>query len=211
MKRETLIYIMLLALIVSGCGAPAAPTIDAASVQSTSAAAAFTVVAQTQAAVPTNTAILATETPTQIPLPTDTLVPSPTLDTLATPTLAAIPTDLSALTATPQAATSGSNPCNHALTSWQGPSASFTIWNETKPQGKILLLMSVVTDQGECGWLNIYSDSFTGPVGNYSASAFVNGPKDFKVFGAFRITEFSWKIVVRNDTITALGGCYPHC
>jgi len=211
MKRESLIYIMLLALVVSACSAPAAPTIDAASVQSTSAPAAFTVVAQTQAAIPTNTAIPSSETPTQAPLPTDTLVPSPTLDTLATPTLIAIPTDLPALTATHQASTAGSNPCNHALTSWQGPSASFTIRNETKPQGKIILLMSVVTDQGECGWLNIYNDSFTGPVGNYSASAFVNGPKNFKVFGAFRITEFSWKIVVRNDVITALGGCYPHC
>jgi len=207
MIRKILIYSMLLALL-SACGAPAStPTIDAASVQSTAVAAAFTLVAQTQAAAPTITTVPFTETPA----PTDTLVPSPTLDTLATPTVITLPTDLPALTSTPQASASGSDPCNHALTSWQGPSASFTMMNETKPQGKVLLLMSVTTELGECGWLNIYSDSFTGPVGNYSAGAFVDGTKDFKVFGAFRITEGGWKIVVRNDVITALGSCYPTC
>jgi len=71
--------------------------------------------------------------------------------------------------------------------------------------------MSVRTDHGECGWLRIYGDTFTGPVGNYSASAFVDGAKHFKVFGAFRITDFGWKIVIKNDGITARGACYPNC
>jgi hypothetical protein len=207
MKRKVVIYGMLLVLL-SACGAPAAPTIEAASVQSTSVAAAFTLVAQTQAALPTNTAMPPTQTPTQTPPPTETPVPSPTLDALTTPTIMALPTDLP--TSTPQAAISGSD-CNKPLLSWQGPSASFTIVNETKPQGKVILLMSVITKTGECGYLNIYSDSFTGPAGTYSAAAFVDGKKNFKVFGAFDIQAISWKIIVRNDVIVAKGGCYPNC
>jgi hypothetical protein len=39
----------------------------------------------------------------------------------------------------------------------------------------------------------------------------VDGEKDFKVFGGFVIQEGNWKIVVRNDKITAQGGCYPTC
>ena len=205
MKRKTVFYAMLLAVLISACGAPAAPTIDGLSVQNTSVAAAYTLVAQTQAALPTNTTIPPTEIPTQTSLPTETPIPSPTVDVLATPTVILLPTF------TPQLSTSGNDPCNHALLSWQGPSASFTIVNETKPQGKIILLMSVLTKTGECGYLNIYSDSFTGPAGNYSAAAFVNGKKNFKVFGAFPIQALSWKIIVRNDVIVAKGGCYPNC
>ena len=205
---------MLLAVLISACGAPATPTIDGLSVQKTSEAAAFTLVAQTQAALPTNTAIPPTEIPTQTPPPTDTPAPSPTLESLgvlSTSTVILPPTDLPP-TSTLQPSTSGSDPCNKPLLSWQGPSASFTIFNETKPQGKILLLMSVVTKTGECGYLHIYSDSFTGPEGNYSAAAFVDGKKSFKVFGAFNnIQAMSWKIIVRNDVIVAKGGCYPNC
>jgi len=209
MKRKVLIYGMLLA-VLSACGAPAAPTIDAVSAQSTSVAAAFTLVAQTQAALPTNTVIPPTETLTQTPLPTDTLVPSPTIDTLVTSTATTLPTDLPLPTSTVQSA--GNDPCNHALLTWQGPSVSFTMVNETKPQGSVILLISVVSELGECGWLNIYSDSFSGPVGTYSAGAFVDGPKDFKVFGAFRINNSgSWKVIVRNDVIVAQGACYPRC
>jgi hypothetical protein len=209
MKRKTIIYAMLLAVLVSACGAPAAtPTIDSASVQNTAIAAAFTVVAQTQAAIPTNTSLPPTATPTQTSLPTDTPAPSPTLDPLATPTVILLPTDLPTFTPQPAVA---SNDCNKPLLSWQGPSASFTMVNETKPAGKVILMMSVLTKTGECGYLHIYSDSFTGPAGSYSAAAFVDGKKSFKVFGAFDIQAISWKIIVRNDVIVAKGGCYPNC
>ncbi len=204
MKKATLWYIMALALLVSACGASTTPTIDPVNIQSTAAAAAFTRIAETQAALPTSTLV----PPTQTTLPTNTPAPLPTLDTLATPTVILLPTDLSTITPPPAA---GSDPCNKALVAWQGPSAAFTIVNETKPKGDIILLMSVLTKMGECGWLNIYSTSFSGPVGTYSAGAFVDGQKDFKVFGAFGITEGGWKIIVRNDGIIAQGGCYPNC
>jgi hypothetical protein len=98
--------------------------------------------------------------------------------------------------------------CNKALTSWKGPTANFSIVNETKPQGKIILSLYVVTPLGECGYL---ADLSKGPEGQYSAGAFVDGKKSFKVFGGFRITEGNWKITVRNDKIIANGSCYPNC
>jgi hypothetical protein len=71
--------------------------------------------------------------------------------------------------------------------------------------------MSVRAKTGECGWLNIVSDTFSGPVGSYSASAFVDGTRDLKVFGAFEIQKGQWKVIVRNDRIVAHGDCYPSC
>jgi hypothetical protein len=98
--------------------------------------------------------------------------------------------------------------CNKPLTAWQGPTASFNIVNETKPEGKLVLSLYVVTTLGECGYL---VDQSKGPIGSYSAGAFVDGKKSFKVFGGFQIIEGSWDIIVRNDKIVAVGGCYPNC
>jgi hypothetical protein len=166
-------------------------------------------VAQTQQAIPTNTALPPTEAASPTPLPTSTPIPLPTSDSLLA-TATNLPGTLPSATLRPAATsdTSASDNCNKALTAWQGDSASFGIVNETKPQGKIILSLYVVTDMGECGYL---TDLSRGPVGQYSAGAFVEGKKDFKVFGGFRITEGSWKITVRNDNIIALGSCYPGC
>jgi hypothetical protein len=110
-----------------------------------------------------------------------------------------------------QQSQSGNGPCDHALLTWESPTASFKITNETKPKGEIILLVSVVTPLGECGWLPITGNSFSGPIGSYGATAFVSGDKNFRVNGSFKIQEGGWKIVVRNDTIVALGSCYPNC
>ena len=70
---KTLLTISIVATFVSACGAePAPPTIAAVDVQNTAVAGAFTIVAQTQAAIPTATPLPPTETPTQTPLPTNT-------------------------------------------------------------------------------------------------------------------------------------------
>src|SRR6185436_16048777 len=204
MNKRIISFVALLALFVSACGASAAPTMSGDDAKNTAVAAALTIVAETQNALPTNTLVPPIEIPTQTALPTETLAPSPTVDALLS-TATEIPTF------TPQAPASSGDPCNKALLFWQGKSTSFTIVNETNPKGKIILLMSVTTKLGECGYLHIYSDSFSGPVGSYSAGAFVEGKKDFKVFGAFEVTEGSWKVIVRNDVIVAKGGCYPNC
>lgn len=207
MKKQLWAGIVILSLFLSACGnsASAEPTISAEAVQSTAVAAAFTVVAETQAAVPTNTPVPPTETPLPTATLTNTPIPSPTTDPLlASPT--PLPTFTQSVAAGPTA-----DPCNKPLTAWEGPSASLNIVYDYSPQGKddrVVVSLWVLTDRGECGFL---SDLSTGPVGQYSAAAYVDSTKDFKVFGGFRITEAAWDIVIRNDTIIALGGCYPNC
>jgi hypothetical protein len=105
-------------------------------------------------------------------------------------------------------ASSGDNQstCNQPLTSWQGPTANFNIVNQTQPSGTIILSMYVESEFGQCGYLIITGDSFSGPVGQYSAGAFITGKQNLKAFGGFRITEGNWKIIVKNDSIEASGG-----
>src|SRR5687767_10978446 len=73
--------IAAMTILISACGAPAAPTMSAADVQLTAVAAAFTVVAQTQAAIPTATLLPPTETASPTQPPTNTAVSLPTLET----------------------------------------------------------------------------------------------------------------------------------
>src|SRR5260221_5628256 len=208
MKRKNIVYATLLAVLISACGAQATPTIDGLSVQNTSVAAAFTLVAQTQEALPTNTLLPPTDISTETPVPTNTLEPTTTLDLTCAPTFLA-PTGLPTLA--PTSTTSSNNNCNHAITSWIVPTATFTIVNETQPKGTIILLLSVLTKTGDCGWINILSTKFSGPMGSYSAAAFVDGKKSFKVFGTFYATPQGWKIIVRNDRIALQNACYPNC
>ena len=214
MKQKALTLGVVLLFLLGACAPQATPTVNPADVQHTAEAAAFTMVAQTQESLPTNTPIPPTSTVTSTPPSTFTALPSETLDPLQ-PTATRLATSISISTPTgapstsaPPPAASTDDDCNKALTAWKGPSANLSIVNETKPQGKIILSLYVVTDLGECGYL---TDLSQGPVGQYSAGAFVEGKKDFKVFGGFRITEGSWKITVRNDKILALGSCYPGC
>lgn len=195
--------VAIFGLVLSACGAQATePSVSAEDIQKTSVAAAFTIVAETQAAIPTNTQIPPTETSTPTQSPTETPIPSPTIDPLlVTPTLVPSATAVS----------SADDPCNQPLTAWQGDSASLAIDYDYSPQGKddiAVVSLWVMTDLGECGYLYDHS---TGPIGQYSAGAFIDGKKDFKVFGYFRISPGSWKIVIRNDKILALGSCYPNC
>jgi len=209
MKRNVLLLGSILILLISACSPQAVATASSVDVQHTAEAAAFTMVAQTQESMPTNSPVPPTEAASPTPLPTLTPIPLPTTDpALATATV--VPGALPQASPLPATTTdrSATDNCNKALTAWEGPSASFSVVNETRPQGTIILSLYVVTDLGECGYL---IDLSRGPVGQYSAGAFVEGRQDFKVFGGFRITEGSWKITVRNDKILALGSCYPGC
>jgi hypothetical protein len=208
MKQKALILVVILIFMISACAPKSAPTASPVDVQHTAEAAAFTMVAQTQGSVPTDTPIPPTDTATPTLPATLTPIVSPTVGNLLTATTS-LPTTGGPATSNPSSSsTSGNDNCNKPLTAWAGPTASFTIINETRPEGKIILSLYVTTDRGECGYL---ADLSRGPVGQYSAGAFVEGKKDFKVFGGFRISEGEWKITVRNDKITALGSCYPGC
>lgn len=208
MKNNVLLIALAAMLILAACAPQAAPTTSPQDVQRTAEAAAFTMVAETQAAVPTNTAVPPTATLTATLLPTATAIATLTNDPSIVNTPTGIPTLISAQPTTASTGGSTVDTCNKTLSEWQGPSASFNIVNETRPQGTVVLSLYVVTPLGECGYL---ADLSRGPVGSYSAGAFVDGRQSFKVFGGFAIQEGSWDIVIRNDQIVALGGCYPHC
>lgn len=204
MKRNALIMGVVLSLAASACAAQAAPTANPLDIQHTAEAAAFTIVAQTEEAIPTETLVPSTETPSPTPLPTLTPFTSPTSDVSPTQTQ----------TAVSQSSGSTQDICNKALTAWEGPTAKLNLANETKPRGVVTLSLYVVTELGECGYLSQQfesSGSLSGPVGQYSAGAFIDGPKNLRVFGGFRIVQGSWTIVVRNESIVAQGGCFPNC
>ena len=197
MIRNALLMGVVLSLAASACAPQATATVNPLDIQHTAEAAAFTMIAQTEEAVPTATLVPPTETPT----PTLTPITSPTSDVIPTATRS-------------QSSGSTQDDCNKALTAWEGPTAKLNLANETKPKGTVTLSLYVVTELGECGYLSQQFEangSLSGPVGQYSAGAFVDGKKDFKVFGGFRITQGSWTIVVRNESIVAQGGCFPNC
>lgn len=207
MKRQIWAGVAILSLLLSACGnTPVEPTKSAEEIQATAVAMAMTMIAETQAAIPTDTMVPPTDTPVPTAIPTETPIPTATVDmAIASPTI--IPT----VTSQPASPTPNADPCNKALTAWEGPSATLNILYEYKPQGKddkVVVSLWVMTDLGECGFL---SDLSTGPVGNYSAAAYIDGTKDFKVFGGFHLNEAQWDIVIRNETIVALGSCYPGC
>lgn len=146
MKRfSTFTVILAITLIVSACGSPAAPTINAVDVQNTAVAAAFTMVAQTQASMPTNTPLPPTEAPTQTPppLPTDTPAPLPTSATSPiAPTVAA-----------PTTSSGNGDPCNQALNHAPlGKETTIRIWNTTKVPVTVSLYLNPTEAHGECGY-----------------------------------------------------------
>lgn len=94
--KYLMFVVVLSAFLLSGCGGPAVATVDPAQIQASAVAQANTLVAQTQAALPSDTPTLeASPTPLDTLAPLDTPTPDlsstellPTLDSLASPTSA---------------------------------------------------------------------------------------------------------------------------
>lgn len=145
MKRIKIFSLVpAMTLIVSACAAEAAPTMDPADVQFTAVAMAFTIVAETQAAVPTSTPLPPTETASPTPLPpTDTPMPLPTLPTLQV-------TSTTAPVSNP-----GSDPCLSSTkripASPAGRPTKIRITNSTKATVTVSLYLNK-TPHGECGY-----------------------------------------------------------
>lgn len=135
--------ILILVVILSACGAEPVPTMSPADVQSTAVAAAFTVVAQTEEAIPTATPLPPTETPTNTPLPTNTPVALPTQE--VTPTTAAAATTSSS---------SGTDPCANRVLSWspEGQETTIRILNSTAAEVTVSLYLNETPGKGECGY-----------------------------------------------------------
>ena len=142
MKRCLIPTLLMVTLLISACGAQATPipTVNPVDIQSTMAAAAFTMVAETQAAIPTATPIPPTETPTNTPLPTNTVPPLPA----------------SGVTLTP--ATGGDSgagdPCINEVmpTALPGKTIKVRVNNSTKAALTFSIYLNQTTPQGECGY-----------------------------------------------------------
>ena len=135
---STLTVIIAIAMIISACGAEPPPTVNPADIQGTAQAAASTMIAQTQAAIPTATLPPPTETPTQTPLATDTPVQLPTLNVPASPTTAS----------------AGGDPCATRVLSGElkGQSTKIRIVNTLKVPVTVSIYLNETAAHGECGY-----------------------------------------------------------
>jgi len=136
MKHNSIFVLgMVAAILLSACGAEATPTMNVADIQSTAVSAAFTIVAETQAAIPTATPLPPTETPTQTPLPTNTLLPLPSLE----PTVTSVP--------------AGGDPCaTRVLGKPQGKETTIKIDNSVKGRVAVSLYLNETDSHNECGY-----------------------------------------------------------
>ncbi|MFL7868655.1 MAG: hypothetical protein AB8I58_07495 [Anaerolineales bacterium] len=211
--KQILITIAILTFLLAACGPTPEPTMSPADVQGTAMAAAMSMVAETQAAIPTATPIPPTEAPTATPFPTNTVPPldiSQPTQSIATQSINILPTSTTA------ASVGGSDPCNQPLTSWDGESARMKIVNNTKPKGHVVIALGFTTTAfGQCGIISASFDNVTTvnvPVGTFWASAFIDGKQDFKAFGGDTLTRpGSYSLWVENDRIILKAGCAPDC
>ena len=201
MKHIFSAYLIVLTLLISACGRQPEPTISAADVQNTAVAGAFTMVAQTQAAVPTATPLPPTGTPTQTSSPTNTPLTQPTSAT----------TLVSALAATN---TPGGDPCLTRVLSWspKGQPAKIRIVNTTKANITVSVYLNETPDHFECGY-RVYSigprsDVFITDLvqGCYNLWAFNDDPKiPVNAFGSGCTNNpDKWTIEVWQDSIKGM-------
>jgi hypothetical protein len=196
--KKLIILMFASLLLLSACGPEPEPTMSAEEVQGTAVAAAWTMVAETQAAIPTATPIP----------PTDTLVP--TLPPTATPIL--LPTQpISVLPEATQTSASVDlcSDTKHLIPAdAAGPTTTIRIVNEHKVPVTISLYLNK-TVFGECGYrsysLNKNGDTVqTLPQGCYSAWAWSQDSKDaFNSSGSGLCINNSdkWTIVIRGEII----------
>ena len=190
-----------IAVLLSAC-APAVPTVSPEQVQASAMAAASTMIAQTVAAVPSNTP----EPPT--PIATDTPLASPT--PLALPTLPG---------GSPTTAAGGGDDCNHLFdVGASGPTASLQVTNDTRGSISGSVWTNTQNTFAQCGYIAF------GPIGRgqsatisvplvhtnmgdtcYWAGAWVNDPKKQRQpnGGPFCIDNtLKWVLNVGYDRIT---------
>lgn len=142
MKRfPTFTIIIVITMILSACGAEPVPTVNPVDIQNTAIVAASTMVAQTQAAIPTATPLPPTETPTQTLMPTNTAVSLPTLN-VASPVAASPTTE------------AGGDPCKTRMLSgsMKGQPTKIRILNTLKDPVVVSVYLNDTEKRGACGW-----------------------------------------------------------
>ena len=139
-----LALIIIMTLLTTACGARGVapiPTINTVDLQNTAAAVAFTMLAETQTALPTAT----------LPPPTATFTETPA----ATTTVPALPSLEATLTPVPTLDAAGTeDPCvNQTLPSTlQGEAIKVRINNTTKATMRVSLYLNRNSPQGQCGY-----------------------------------------------------------
>jgi hypothetical protein len=197
---KTLASAILLATLISGCGAqPAVPTISAEQVQGTAISAASTMVAQTQAAIPTATPLPPTETLTATPIFTDTPVSSPTPAISPTPA--------------PPTADPNVDPCStRVLSPTRGRETVIRIVNTTRQPVQVSLYLNETASHGECGYRGfnlarnndiVYNDLVQGC---YDIWAWSTGNDPFQTYGAGCINNpDKWTFEISETVIKFVG------
>lgn len=205
MIKKIIPTLALLAVIVSACGGQAAePTLSAEQVQGTAISAALTMVAATQAAVPTNTALPPTETPSPTPLPTFTALPT------VTPDFALLPT------ATQAASSSGGGQCDSVLNLAEaGPQSNVRFENNTSGTVGLAIMIYTPNKFAQCGShpSNPFPIAKNGsitvslPKGQYYAYAWITKSDEQRsAEGYFWVKEADdhlFSVVIKDDVIVS--------
>lgn len=203
MRQLKVLSIFIVATLISACGSEVTPTINAVDVQNTAVSAAFTLVAETQAAIPTATPLPPTEAPTQTPLPTNTPLALPTSASVATFTPAPV-----------AASTAGGDPCLTRVLSWspKGRPATIRLVNTTRANITVSLYLNETADHFECGY-RVYNIASRGDViiedlvqGCYNLWAFNNDQKTpVNAFGSGCINNSDkWTFEIYQDSVKSL-------
>ncbi len=168
-------------------------------IQGTAVAAAFTMIAETEAAIPTATPVPPTDTPVPTPIPTDTVAP------LVVPTqpLAAQPTATSATSA---------DECDKFLgNDAAGPTSPIRIVNQTKAPLNISLYLAK-TPFGECGYRGYSvpknnSITIEFPQGAIYAYAWILAPVNTTVSGGPYTPNNTdkWELYIREKSMKFVG------
>lgn len=165
---HTLSIVLLMAVFVSACSAaPAVPTVNPVDVQNTAVAAALTIVAQTQAAIPTATALPPTETPTATLASTNTPLSLPTIEA----TFTSAPVSQNTV-----------DPCSTRIlsSSPRGRETTIQIINTVKTAVTVSVYLNETASWGECG----YRSYNLGPRDNVVITDLVQGCYDLWAFSA---------------------------
>jgi len=173
-KPSFLFPLLILTLLLSACGAPAAPTISVEDVQNTAIAQAWAMVTQTQAALPTQTATSEPLPPTETPAPLPTIaLLLPTIPPLqAQPTAAGLPS------------VATKDPCGDvAPLKPNGVTVQVKFVNKSEAPADLHFGMNFANDKGECGIYYFSLGRYEQPIvtvlaGCYWAYAYVHGAKE---------------------------------
>jgi len=204
MLKKILPILIALVVLLTACAPQAAPTMSPADVQNTAVAAAWTMVAATQAAIPTNTPVPPTEVPSPTPLPTFT--PEP----LVIPTLP----QLALATPTTAAAASDPNSCLKPLNMGEaGPIKRVRIENETSGQVNLSLNLWKPNLFAQCGALAYVVKKgqkiiIEIPNGDWYAYAWVLDPpstgEESFYLGPSKTKDLN-RLVIRPDNVIFIG------